>query len=435
MSLFSRIFNRWGQSAISNLLVQNYENTVIWPDISKLDTYTDSYKGNGDVFTVINKIIEPAARIPVLHLNDKGEEIGSSKTLALLNAPAPFTTSEEFFESLMGSYLVYGNTYMNVIRPEGGINVGRPVRIEVLPPPNIFIQVGTRLDPIKGYVMIYLGQELAFPIEDIMHWKEYNPDWGDNFGVYGMSRLSPIIKSVTASDSAYQSMVSAFKNQGAHGILTILGVKEKDGSYNDRAVTRQQMASLKNQFKPGGNMVGDINRAKIAATTKSVEWTNLGLSPVDLNILNSLGVTRGVIADAYNVPNQLLSGSNDRTYNNYQEAARSLWTNAIMPVFDGALSQLSRWLIPQMGEKGYLQADYSGVEVLQKNKKELIEWMIRAGSFTRNEIREAAGYEPSTLDGMDQVYISMGEIPIDEQMPGMDDTEKLLRYDYREGKD
>ena len=229
-------------------------------------------------------------------------------------------------------------------------------------------------------------------------------------------------------------MVSAFKNQGAYGILTVLGVKDDDGKLTQRSTTKQQLSALKNQFKPGGNMVGDTNMGKIAATSKSVEWTPLGLSPIDLKILDSLGVTRGVIADAYNVPNQLLSGSRDRTYNNYQEAARSLWTNGIMPMLDGYLEILSQWLIPQFGEDGTLIADYNNVEVLQKNKKELIEWMVRANSFSRNEIRAAAGADPRTEPEMDKIYISMAEVPIDEQMPKMEDTEKFLTFDYRENQ-
>jgi len=434
VNIFNRIFRRWGQSVITNLLVDNYTNTVIWPDTEGFDTFTDNYTSNGDVFTVINKIIEPASRVPIMHIDKNGKEKEKSRTLELIQNPAPFMSLADFIEAGIASYMLYGNTYLNALKAENGLNAGKPVRLEYLPPPYTTIKIGTRLEPIQGYVLTYLGRNTLFEIQDVMHWKEYNPDWGSNFGAYGMSRLKPIIKSVAASDSAYQSMVSAFKNQGAYGILTVLGVKDDDGKLTQRSTTKQQLSALKNQFKPGGNMVGDTNRGKIAATSKSVEWTPLGLSPIDLKILDSLGVTRGVIADAYNVPNQLLSGSRDRTYNNYQEAARSLWTNGIMPMLDGYLEILSQWLIPQFGEDGTLIADYNNVEVLQKNKKELIEWMVRANSFSRNEIRAAAGADPRTEPEMDKIYISMAEVPIDEQMPKMEDTEKFLTFDYRENQ-
>ena len=85
---WNRIFRRHGISQTEQLLVQNYENTVVWPDTAKMDTYTDSYAGNSDVFTVINKIIEPASRVPILHVDNEGEPM-ESKTLDLLNKPSP----------------------------------------------------------------------------------------------------------------------------------------------------------------------------------------------------------------------------------------------------------------------------------------------------------------------------------------------------------
>ena len=430
-TFWDRIFRRHGLSNIEQLFVQNYENTAVWPSTAEQDTFTDSYTGNGDVFTVINKIIEPASRVPILHVDKDGEEKAISRTMDLISAPSPFMTLSDLIEQALGYYLIYGNMYLNALKPDGGLNMGKPVRLEFLPPPFTSIKVGGRLEPITGYEMEYAGSTLSFNVADVMHWKEFNPDWGDNFGVYGMSRLKPLIKSITASDSAYQSMVSAFQNQGATGILTVLGVKDSDGKLGQRSTSKQQLAALKNQFRPGGEHVGDKARSKIIATAKSVEWVPIGMSPVDMQILQSLGVSRGSIADAYNVPNQLLSGSQDKTYNNYQEAARSLWTNAIQPNLDALLMRLSNWLLPQMGEDGKLVADYSGVDVLQKNKKELVEWMVRASAFTRNEIREATGYDMLPVQEMDHVYIPFGEVPIDDQMPTMDETEKILRNDYR----
>jgi phage portal protein BeeE len=69
------------------------------------------------------------------------------------------------------------------------------------------------------------------------------------------------------------------------------------------------------------------------------------------------------------------------------------------------LSKLSAWLAPQTKELGHrLIADYSEIEALQYNKVELVQWMTTARSFTRNEIREACGYERIEQPEMDKVY-------------------------------
>ena len=135
MAIWDRINRFFGRSSIQELFVQNYGQSIVWPDTTALDTYTDAYTGNGDVFTVINKIVEPASRVPIRHVDDKGEEMVKSKTLDLLNKPSPFMSGSEFIEAGLTYYYIYGNMYLNALRPENGLNKGKPVRLEYLPAP------------------------------------------------------------------------------------------------------------------------------------------------------------------------------------------------------------------------------------------------------------------------------------------------------------
>jgi HK97 family phage portal protein len=246
-----------------------------------------------------------------------------------------------------------------------------------------------------------------------------------------MSRLKPILKSVIASGSGYDSLVAAFQHQGAFGILTILG---EDGK--SEGVSKTQLSAIKNQYRE--DYTGAKNAGKIVVTNKKHEWTNFGMNVRELKIIEGLGVFKGAICDAYNVPAMLLSGSNDRTYNNYKEAQRALWTNAICPSLDAYLEKLSRWLAPKFGEIGHmLRADYSGIEVLQKNMTETISWMVNARSFTKNEIREAAGFESLNLPGMNEIFDTAGLLPVGQMgnMPDAPLTEDVLKAlhieDYR----
>jgi len=156
----------------------------------------------------------------------------------------------------------------------------------------------------------------------------------------------------------------------------------------------------------------------------------------DLSVLASMPISRGVIADAYNVPEVLLANSQGRTYANYQEAMKALWNNAIIPNLDGLLNKLNDWLLPAMGEGDtILVANYDQIPVLQADKGEMVTWMVRAG-FTGNMIWEALGYEPSTLPNMDIPLVSMGMQRIDEigMMPDYteDNLKRLGLGDYRE---
>jgi phage portal protein BeeE len=223
---------------------------------------------------------------------------------------------------------------------------------------------------------------------------------------------------------------------GAYGLLTILGVKDNDGKFSDKPTTKEQLNKMLQEWR--GKWSGDSKRGSVAITNKSAEWTPFGLSVQDLSILTSIPVSRGVIADAYNVPDILFAGSEGRTYDNFSEAKKALWQDAIMPEVDNFLEKLSEWLMPQMGEEGdYFAADYDEVAVLQDDMTKKIDWMVKAG-LTMNEIRDAIGYEELNLPNMDVPLISMGYVRVDEigVMPAQDQTEdelkKLGLKDYRE---
>lgn len=84
-----------------------------------------------------------------------------------------------------------------------------------------------------------------------------------------------------------------------------------------------------------------------------------------------------------------------------------------MPSLNAFLEGFSRWLAPKVGEEGhYLQADYSTVPCLQVNMAEVINAMVAAQAFTKNEIRQVVGYGAIDDPLMDEVFVSMGMAPL-----------------------
>lgn len=439
MGLFQKLIDRFTPARIvsanrlDEFVLRMIGNNAIYPDY-KSDTYLKGYTENGDVFTVINKITEPAASVPIIQYDSKDNEIPSGRMISLLSKPNPWMSQSEYIEALLSFYLLFGNSYTAFQALDNGLNAGIPLRLDVLPPQWMEMIIGSYLDPVAGWKFTLSGNIMDYQPDQVLHWKEFNPDYNaaGTGHLYGMSRLKPILKSVIASSSSYDAMVAAFQHQGAFGILTLLG----ENGATSETIGKAQLSAIKRQYQQ--DYTGVKNAGKIVVTKWDHKWTNFGMSVREMEIIKSLGIFRGAICDAYNVPSQLLSGSNDRTYNNYQEAARSLWTNAIMPSLDNLLSKLSSWLAPKCKEEGHrLVADYSGVEVLQKNNAEMVAWMVMARSFTKNEIREAAGYDRLEDPAMDKIYENAGSVPLDELglMPGDALTEGVLKAlkvrDYR----
>jgi HK97 family phage portal protein len=409
-------------------LMKVLANNAIYPDESA-ETYLSSYTGNNDVFTVINKITEPASTVPIFQYDENGEIVENGKMLARLNNPNGYQSRSQFIEAGMSFFLIFGNCFTSGEEVEGSAYPGF-ARLDQLPPQWIAIKLGTYFNPVTGYSFYPFASSSAidYPKENIYHWKEFNPDYSITGGhLKGMSRLRPLLRSVTGSKEAYNSLVKAFQNQGMWGLLAMIGEDDKITQ-----LTKEQKSKLRSEF------ARDSATGKLTIVNKKVEYTNMGLTMRELEVVKSLGILKGNLCDAYNVPSQLLSGSQDRTYNNYKEAERALWTNAICPNVDAYLEGLSKWMAPHFQEDGnVLKADYSGVEALNKNIGEIVTAMVTAGIFTGNQILEAIDWETSEDPNMERIITPVGRMFMDEMgmPPDPQVTENVMKRlgisDYR----
>lgn len=392
---------------LDKLVYQMFGQNARYPEVNS-EFYLDSYCNLNDVFTVINKKNEPASTVPIYQYKPDGNINESGQMIARLNKPNPYQSRSQFIEAALTYFDIFGENFTAVETIDMGVNAGKPGRLDHLPPKYTEVIPGTVFNPVAGYSFLLLSDngKPNYDSDQVLHWKEFNPDYDLNGGhLRGLSRMRGLIRSIIGTGEAYNSLVKAFQSQGMWGIVTMLE-PESRAAIN---LTKEQKSKLRSEFKK------DAKKGDLTISNAAVEYTKMGLTVVELEILKALSIYKGNLCDAYNVPSQLLSGSQDRTYNNYKEAEQSLWRNAIQPCLDAYLESLSNWLAPKFGEEGQvLKADYSNVSCLQTNKVELTQWMIQSQSFTRNEIREALGYEVLSDLGMDEILVSAGMMPIGE---------------------
>jgi len=406
MALFGNLWDRLtGRQAnpLDAYIMQLLAANAIYPDESK-ESFLNSYTGNNDTFTIINKIVEPASTVPIYQYDKNGEEV-NGRMIQLINSPNPYQSQSQFIEAALTFYYIFGESFTAGQTLDGGLNAGQPLRLDQLPPQLTKINLGTIFNPVDSYEFYPKGGLMVpYQKDMVLHWKEFNPDYNVMGGhLRGMSRLRPLLKSITGSSEAYNSLVKAFQAQGMWGLLTMLEPNTNEAVH----LTKEQKSALKHRFKI------DSKKGDLTIINSLAKYEKMGLTIVELEVIKALGLFKGNLCDAFNVPSQLLAGSTDRTYNNYKEAEESLWRNAIQPSLNAYLEGLTNWLAPLFGEQGtYLQADYSGVSCLQENIKELVGWMVASKSFSKNEIREAAGYDRIKAPGMDDIYGNIGDIPI-----------------------
>lgn len=414
------------------VIFQSIGSAPLYPDLNNR-TYEKSFTDNPDVFSVISKISQPCARVPIYMVDADDNEVTDAKKLAplrLLQNPNPFESQEEFIEKLIVYYEVFGNAYIGGHEPGLGLTPKVPGRLDVLPSPWTYIVSGDFYEPIKGYQLFLSDRQVDYQLSEVLHWKTVNIDTSNPVQMfYGMSPLKALLKSVTASSSGYDAMVKTFQNMGAYGLLSLLGE-----SYSPDGKNPVDLLNQKWQEKYSGTK----NNGRLVIASQDHKYTNFGLSLVDMNLLQLLGVTKGTLGDAYGVPGPLLNGSIDRTYQNYRESEKILYIDVIIPTLDAILSKLSTWLMPKYGLEGYkFKADYSVIDCLKADIALIVNAMSTAGVFTKNEIRQAVDFEPIEDPVMDEVWTGISQQPLSSM--GMDNnidnTLKALKWkDYRYAK-
>ena len=405
-------------------------------------TYVEKgYQYNADVYSVINLITRKAATAPPILYEVKDEKafqryksftanISKPQDVAealnlrskamievsedhpiiktLLN-PNDFQSYYEFMDNFLGFKLITGNSYIYGVGPSTGSNAGKFKQLYILPAHLVRIVSNGRYEPVSGYTLTtkYDTQELS--ADKVLHSKYWNPDYStEGSHLYGQSPLRAALRVMQQSNDAQTASVKLFQNTGAMGILY-------DAS-EDAQLSPEQARELQRKWKAEyGNVesMGDI-----IVTASKIGWQKLGLSPVDLAIIDSMKMNLRQMCNVYRVNSALLNDPDNKTYNNMYEARKALISDAILPELISARSDLNKWLVEPYnkseGKKYFLDFDLSVFPELQEDKKEQIQYLERAWWLTPNQKLQEMGYGYNPDPLMDKIYVSIQVQPIDK---------------------
>lgn len=430
-------------------------------------TYIDKgYQYNSDVYSIINLITRKAATVPpilyevkndkafqkyksfsaniakaddikeALKLREKAlvEVDSTHPILEALNKPNSYQSYYEFMDNFLGFKLITGNSYIYGVGPSTGPNAGKFKELYVLPAHLVQIISDGRYNPVQGYTLTTAYDSQELDADKVMHSKYWNPDYSSNGShLYGQSPLKAALRVLQQSNDAQKASVKLFQNVGANGILF-------DDS-GDGNLTPEQAYELKRKWKSENTGVENIGDVVIAAS--KLGWVQMGLSPVDLAIIDSMKMNLRQLCNVYRVNSALMNDPDNKTYNNMYEARKALISDAIIPELNSARSDLNKWLVEPYNKsekkKYFLDFDLSVFPELQEDKKEQISYLERAWWLTPNQKLEEMGYGRNENPDMDKIYVSIQVQPIDkmnldavEQAAGI--AEVNARYNNSQAK-
>ena len=435
-------FNKAIYNFLGDSIVWNPEND---------DTYINKgYRFNSTIYSIVNLITKTASTIPFMVYEVKNEnelkryksmtsgnfnsnamlqskilqkkalvEVEDTELHELLNRPNPAQSYNAWLQEVVAFGKLTGNRYIYGISPESGPNQNKYSELYVLPSQSVEINSGGIFDPIKYYTLDYNG-EYKIEAEDVCHIKDFNPYYdGTGSHLYGMSPLKAGLRSLDANNEALTTGVRYLQNQTARGVLM-----SDEGDLNE-VQARQLKDKFRQQYQ-GANNAGDV-----IITPKKLSWVNFGLNASDLSLIEQYNASIKDLCNIYNVPVQLLNNTDSSTYNNMNEAKKSLYVNSVIPELNKIKDELNRWLVPQYGDKLYIDFDYTNIPELQEEMDKVVNQMTQAWWLTPNEKRAAMSYgADEDTQEMNDYYIPSTFLPLDNQDLVIPEEPKSVDIDF-----
>jgi HK97 family phage portal protein len=419
---------------------------VTWQGADQKSFVDDGYVANDIVYSII-KLITDKAKIAPFHvykvvderaakkykslaaqkdinlkeletLHKKAYEIytGDQRLNELLKYPNEEDCWSDLVEQWCGFKLITGNSFIYGKLIEAGNNQGKPFELFALPSQYMAIIANINVfPPTRAGYQLYYGQMWSFDTKEILHDKYFNPQWGVTGGqLYGQSPLRAAAKNLTRSNEAKTAAVASFQNGGPAGVLFM-----NDERF-DPTSGQQQAQALKAAVSQKG---GAANFNSIAVSGYKVDWKQIGLSPVELNIIESEKWDLKALCNIYGVPSQLLNDSDSKTYNNQREGEKALTLRCAIPLLNALTENLNRKLHTDWGYKGtnlYVDYDISIFGELEANKSEQTEWLDKAWWISPKQKLDIMNIEvPDYIptEELEKLYIPTGLQTIDQFQP------------------
>jgi HK97 family phage portal protein len=327
----------------------------------------------------------------------------NSDLAKFLDSPNPMQGQAEFMMDLIAFECLTGDGFIWGLKPETGGQSGRIKEMHVLPSQLVEIEGGTITQPIKGYTLNWLSYNKVIEADQVAHIKNFNPDYSAiGSHLYGQSPLQAAYRNLAMNNDAITTGSKFLTNQGARGILTS----------EDNMLTAEHAAALRDKYK--SMYSGVHNAGEIMVTNHQFKWLEMGLPAADLALIEQYNLSIKDLASVYKVPSILLNDTQASTFNNYREAKKYLYLQAVFPKLIAVRDELNRWLAPTYGSQYYIDFDFLSVPELQEDMEKVVKQLSLAWWLTPNEKRAAMQYEPIEQKEMDEIHMLANYIPISD---------------------
>lgn len=395
-------------AADGGLLISSMQDRqVLWSEWDTGKAIRDGFKASAILYRAIALMMQSVASVPWSAYVRDGKEWKPSEDhplTELLEYPNEFMSRQQLMMLLTARMFTGGNEVLRKIR----VREGPPVELWPTPDLSNIHPVPSRLNWIDRWEYHRDGQPFPIDPRDIIHTMftdPANPFWG-------MSPLQAGARVIDTDVEAVRWNKLTLQNRAVtDGVFSAALPLQKDQWEQMREAVREQYAGADNARMPW--VLGN-------GTT----YQQMGLSPVEMDFLESRKFNREEIAGLIGVPLPLIVSQADNTYANYETSRKALWGDAVVPFLDLVKDTLNRSLVPDFGDRRRLMVGYdtSAIEALREDfhkKIETGERMQRMG-WPLNAINQRLELGMEPVDGGDVSLVPSTMIPITMAGEGTD---------------
>lgn len=383
----------------SNISIQQFTqlSTQIYPSWQVFKDL-ETYRLIDDISSVVNRLADTAAKIPLYAYNKAGEDFPAHNKLSAFLASLTYYHRLEMFTFLY----IFEECFIYTTVIDYGPNAGVK-SMHMLHPNHVTVVVSDEFpesiigfiyrDPQKGYEVKLLQEEVIF-IRGINPTTDFYQKWR------GLSRITLLSKTLTRLSANMSNSVAQMQNGGVPGILYD---KQADWDIEKQSFRESKMLSF---------FTNPANKALPYSASGDMGFLPIGSSLVDLDSAELAKIDLKKICNAYGVSDRLFGNDGTGSEVSDDNAQKGLYVNAIEPKLKLVEDALTEKLNILFKEKAVIKFDLSDIQVLQDDLLKKAQALAAAPVMVPNDVRQAMGYDRSDDPLMDLDYIKTGYQPI-----------------------
>jgi HK97 family phage portal protein len=392
------------RSIYGNMLGAGFQ---LKPDGNVGNYVTQGFEQNPDVYSILMRCSTQAGQVEweVSKGKDEIEEDVTHPLNRFIKSPNSYQTFTEMVQVWQIFHLLTGNGLIYYPTIKFGNNRGKLMDIGAfnLPTQDISIESGGFLKPILNYIVdTNILPENKLPLEDVIHTRLPNLDYSMGNNLMGMSPVKVAANIIKLQNSGIGRIQELYNTGIPPGIINRIFTDENLNASNVTNDARQAFEkNWKKKTQQGLPLFGFGRH----------EYIKLGTDIVrDLDLISTYPLGFRILCNLWGLPSQLFNDVAGTTFNNMEQAVKSMWTNRLIPDLYMLAEKINQKI--QVIYPGYeIWPSFDKIPELQPDKQKIAQMygeLYAKGLYRVNEVREKLDDEKIDGEFGESFYGVMG---------------------------